>query len=382
MEDPKGIYGGEQAPPLARRRPQSTFPSATATPDPFRHHSHRRRRRRRKEANRQGWFWLLALLLLAGFLGLLVYVRKHPTLLARPAPAAPTPVAEPLPPPVLAGVPDTAVDDVPEQTSDIKARILSWTSARRALEDAATLQREGKLEEAILRLQSALTHNPSDLDLRAALAEVLFQQRDFAPAAEQVTRVLAADPERVTARQMLALCYDNLHQHQDALVVIRWMLEKDPYAIEIHQMAARSCLALRMAPEAVEHLKRVTSVQRDNIAAFNLLAQAYTMLGQYDQAESTLEAVLKLDTKNSSSYYNLAVCRARQHQVADVVDVLNQAVTLFGAPFVASWAGSPEFAGLGTNQVFMTWKQNLTLSPGSPAGVTNTPVAATQLPAP
>ena len=65
-----------------------------------------------------------------------------------------------------------------------------------------------------------------------------------------------------------------------------------------------------------------------------------------------------------------------------MVDVLNQAVTLFGAPFVASWAGSPEFANLGTNQLFITWKQSLTQSPGSPAPATNAPVAVTHLPAP
>lgn len=372
MDDPKSIYGADQPPPLARRRPGEGFPSAPKTPDPFRHHSHRRRRRRSKseESQVQGWLWMLALLLVAGYVGYLAYSRKHPLLVARPAQPI-VPVATPsipLPPPVLAGVPDTKPERA-ARPDEVLQHILDWTAARRALPDAAELQRDGKLDDAVVRLRDALGRNPSDLDLRSALAEVLFQQRRFLEAEHALMQVLAADPERQAARQMLALVYDNLHLHEHALAVINWMLEKDPYALEIHEMAARTCLALNRAADAVVHLKKVTGVQHDNVAALTLLAQAYTLQGQYAQAETTLQTVTRLDAKNSSSYYNLAVCRSRQNQVTGVVEVLNTAVTLFGAPFVASWVGSAEFAACRTNAAFASWQKSLEATP-APA-VTN-----------
>lgn len=374
MEDPKSIYGADQPPPLARRQPGDGFPTAPKTPDPFRHHSHRRRRRRSRheESRLQGWLWLLALLLVAGYVGYLFYSRKHPLVAVKPPPP-PKHVVYPSPPPVLAGVPDSKADG-DSRPDEIKQRILNWTGARRALSDAADLQRSGNLDEAVVRLRDALGRNPDDLELRSALAEILVQQRKLAEAEQALLQVLAADPDRMPARHMLALVYDDLHLHQHALTVINWMLEKDPYALEVHQMAARACLALGRAGEAVDHLKKVTGVQHSNVTALNLLAQAFTLQGQYTQAEATLQTVIQLDAKNSSSYYNLAVCRSRQNQVTGVVEVLKSAVTLFGAPFVASWAGSPEFAACRTNSVFTKWQNDLAAIP--PPAATNAPVAA------
>ena len=171
---------------------------------------------------------------------------------------------------------------------------------------------------------------------------------------------------------MLAQCLDEQHRHEDELAVCRWMLEKDPYTIEVHQMAARACLAIGLNEEAVDHLKKVTGVQRDNTAAFNMLAQAYSSLGQYAQAEDTLLQVLKLDEKNSAGYYNLAVCRAHRGSATGAVEVLTRAVSLFGAPFVASWAASPEFTSISTNVVFADWRKELSAGP-KPAAAKKTP---------
>jgi tetratricopeptide (TPR) repeat protein len=139
-------------------------------------------------------------------------------------------------------------------------------------------------------------------------------------------------------------------------------------------MAARAYLALRRPADAITHLKRVTTVQRDNISAHNLLAQAQMRLGQFHQAVDTLAAVLKLDERNSSSYYNLAVCQMHHGGVTQVVDTLNRAVSMFGAPFVASWAGSADLAPLRTNDYFKSWEARLGSNP-PPTPATNGPPA-------
>ena len=367
MENPKGIYSGDPLPPLAQR-PSQAFPPSAPPVDPLRHHSHRRRRRRRRDANIQGWLWLGAILLLAGFLLALIYAHRHPELFSRPA-KTPPPSAPPAPPPALVGAPQ-AGDTVSVPASGIRELIIEWTGARRALNDAASLQREGQVEEAVVRLKAALVRNPGDLDLLTALAELHVQQRTFGEASDVLLRVLAADPERTSARLLLAQCLDEQRRHEDALAVCRWMLEKDPYAIDVHQMAAHACLATGKNDEAVDHLKKVTGVQRDNTPAFNMLAQAYSSLGDFAQAEEVLQQVLKLDGKDSAGYYNLAVCRAHRGSATGAVEVLNRAVSLFGAPFVASWAASPEFTAISTNAVFADWRKELAAGPKPAAAKT------------
>lgn len=379
MENPKSIYGAPQPPPLARRPPPGGFPTATPPVDAYRYHSHRRRRRgRRPKFDVQGWFWTAMLLLLAGYVGYLAYSRRHPPSFAVKPPPPPPPAVASLPPPKLAGVPD-AVRIPPSGTNEVKQQIVNWMGARRALTDAADLRGRGQLPEAVLRVRAALERNPRDLDLRSTLAELLFQTRAYEEAVAELLQVLEADPDRLTARQMLAMSYDHLHRHEEALSVVRWMLESDPYALETRELAARICLALGQAKEAVEHLEKVVGVQRENASALNLLAHAQTLQGQYGPAEKTLKQVLKLDDRNSASYYNLAVCRARQNAVTGVVEVLNTAVTMFGAPFVASWTASEEFVPLMSNSFFAAWHK--TLKDGPPAGITNGAAGAGSPPA-
>lgn len=290
------------------------------------------------------WMSLSGVLLLyLVFLGYsILRVKRHP-------PAASAEAAKPVQP---AAVVTSAAPAVVIAQEPIADRIRIWKGGVRAIEDAARQQRDGKFEEARALLEKALAVSPDDIGLRLALARLLVRMKEYEPARVQLLEIIAADPTALEPRLALAETLSGLAWHEQARQVAAWVLESDPYSGEALRVAAQASLSLDNPDDAINHLRRLVNMNRENKWARSNLGLAYLKTGRTREARKVYEEMIKDDPADSAAHFNLAMCDARALDAPRAVETLARAASSFGDPFVFSWLTSTEFDGIRTTEVF------------------------------
>lgn len=380
----KDIYRTDEPPLLARRRP---IPQLPPSPLAYRRaekgamlrsntDSRIRIRRRRGEhsptavaLNKTMWLGLLAVVAL--YAGFLVYAQRKGLFKAKP-PAPP--VAEAAVPEPMAPIPlKTIQTDVPIE-NDIK----NWKRALTLVRDGAAQAEAGKTALATEKLQEAAELAPDMVVVREELARLWEREKDLAAAEREWRAVLARDPEHYLARHRLAGVYLAAGEYGAALDTARWALESDSYSKEGLDIAAASLMALRQPREAIDYLRRLTAIDRDDPAVRNKLALAYMEAGDFKNAKSVFREVLRSDPGNSVAAYNLAVLCARNDAPAEAVEILIDAIRRFGAPFVLAWTRSTDFDPIRETPVFKALIEHQTAQPAaedSSTGVVPSPTS-------
>lgn len=295
----------------------------------------RRRRRRPGEhslhvnlVNRITWisvagvavlYWLL-------LLGSEMWRRAHPPAL-KPAAASQPATAAPA---------TNAVESVA-----LSEHVEAWQHSLRKMSDLRLQKSEPAM--VIAGLENVLKETPDFTQARLDLALALERQKRYAEARDHLIQVLARDPTSAKARETLGHVYLALNQPVEALTMARWIIEGDPFSVEGHGIAADALLKQDVTAEAVVHLKKLVSLNRDNITLHNNLGAAYIKLGDFRSALQTFREVLRLDEGNTVAHFNLAVTYAKQGDTTNTVDVLSQAARRFGNSFVTTWTRGAEF---------------------------------------
>jgi Flp pilus assembly protein TadD len=318
----------------------------------------RRRSRSRSRSRRRGdlaqsggrllWFSIfivVAIYLAVLFLNTLSPDKKKAkaTAPAKPAASAAASVAS-VPEPVLPAVrPVTGEgDDGPPVTETVatlrRAQSLA-TEGRRLLRDRQYAPAEMKFEEA-----AALS--PYVFDILNDWAVALREQKRIAAARDVYLRALAVQPEAIPVRIALAELYAQLGRHEDALELARWVLEKEAYSEEAHQLAAEAYTSKQDYTRAASHWQKLVALNANNQVARNKLGDAQLKTGQLPQAIRTFEGIIRDDPGNSQAYYYLAVAFMQRGEADLAVDVLSRASARFGQQFVVAWTRSRDFDAL------------------------------------
>ena len=85
------------------------------------------------------------------------------------------------------------------------------------LADAIRLHRQGALSEAVERYAQVLRNDPASADALYALAQIGCQEGRFSDGVELARRVLAIDPRRARAHNLLGMALARLGQGEAAL---------------------------------------------------------------------------------------------------------------------------------------------------------------------
>ena len=112
---------------------------------------------------------------------------------------------------------------------------------------------------------------------------------------------------------------------------------------------------------------------RDNIVAQNKLGVAYSQLGEYVKAIQLFNGVLEKNAADSTTYYNLAVCYAKQSMADQAVETLARAQALFPKDFVNTWAKSRDFDPIRNDPLFVALASQSEPKPKKEDGNEDTP---------
>lgn len=172
------------------------------------------------------------------------------------------------------------------------------------LHAAETFDAEGKDREAAREWRRALESAADDARTRTALAWSLFRARDYEEALLVLREVLNKEPDSGVVNFLCGATLTNLEQPQQALPYLEKAVRLDGQFSPARAALGQALLRAGKAAQAIPHLRAALAADRDGSVHFQLL-RAYQLTGQtalarqalaeYQRARKSLDEMMRME---------------------------------------------------------------------------------------
>lgn len=142
----------------------------------------------------------------------------------------------------------------------------------------------GDLGHAIPALQKAVALRPDSVSAHYGLGMALFQSGNLQGAAPQFEAAVAGNPGSAAMHYSLASVYVRINRMDDARRQLKASLKIKPNDYEANKMLGQVFLVEKTPAQALPYLQKAAKLQPDAADIHALLADAYTQLGQKENA--------------------------------------------------------------------------------------------------
>jgi tetratricopeptide (TPR) repeat protein len=178
--------------------------------------------------------------------------------------------------------------------SDIRAR----------LQEAVSLHRNGRLDDAERSYRALLQQDPDLFDAHHLLGVLYLQQRDYAQALAAFDRALAIDPHSGHAHHNRGRTLEALHRLDEALASHETALGIEPANVAMLNDRGLVAMALNRVPVALADFDRALALRPDFIPALGNRGLALTRLGLNSAALDSVERILAIDPDHVEALVN------------------------------------------------------------------------------
>ncbi len=176
-----------------------------------------------------------------------------------------------------------------------------------ALNNAAlTLISMGRHEEAIEKLQQAISLAPGFVDVHFHLGSVLYERKKYAEALPVLQTALKIDPTHTAAAIKLASTYRAMGRLDDALATIRQAIAKAPDHAEAHGVQGDILQTMGMLPQAEASFREALRLDNKMVMGYCNLGIALHKMHRNDEAIVCFQRALDIDRDNVSVLSHLA----------------------------------------------------------------------------
>lgn len=194
----------------------------------------------------------------------------------------------------------------------------------RLMKEAAEFVKADKLEEARLKLQSAIDADPKSAQAHYEFAEVLLKQKKIGPAVENYRSAINLDPKHRDARYHLAAILVGAQEWEQAEDHIKKLMEFAPEDAEVLVLKANleASSPRKNIAEAKQILQGVLAKDERNGAALASLGGLSLMEGKLAEAEAQFTKALAISPNNAPVQMVLADLYARQGRLDEAQSVV------------------------------------------------------------
>jgi len=301
------------------------------------------RRRKHKHPGMLGnqILWIATTLLLLGYLSFLVYIKMSQGDTNKKSPKTVKGAVENN---TNKGEAEGAHDAVPSIASHkLQESIIRWKASNFSLSESRRLMEEYNYAEAAKHLRQVLDKTPDHAEALILLAQNFLAEKYFEKAEQLLLEVIDMQPGNEIAKWTLVEVLYERKNFKATIALADACLNKDPLAMDIHELIAKAYMETDKARKALHHFLKIVEVDPMNAVAANNLALAYLEVGEYDNALRQFFKMLKKDSSSSITYFNMASCYAKMGWDFEATDLLSKASELFGVSFVKAWVNSGAF---------------------------------------
>jgi tetratricopeptide (TPR) repeat protein len=231
------------------------------------------------------------------------------------------------------------------------------------LADARKLMQQGKIDEAIAKLQTLEARDPNAKGLTFETGTAYYRKNDFVKAIEYLKRAVAADPENREAIQLLGLayyrgghpvdaipllervqgwypranadaayvlgiCYIQTKDYAQARKAFGQMFDVPPDSAASYLFTARMLFRQEFDPVAEEYAQKAAALDPKLPLVHELLGELYTYKSRIPEAITEFQKELAINPANAATYYKLADAYSRVQKYEDAQRLLQRSIWL------------------------------------------------------
>ena len=175
---------------------------------------------------------------------------------------------------------------------------------------------QGNYQLARQHLSRLLQLDPSHLEVRKLLGELLVDQQNGAQAIEVLTPALAVSPHEPRVLALLGSAYLQNHQYAQASAMLDKAVALAPEDAHVRRRLAMSHVANGQYPQAIRELDKAVALDASEGQAWLMLGILHLEGEDYRAAMAVADALAKQDARNPFSHH----LRAMAHQLQGDLD--------------------------------------------------------------
>ena len=186
----------------------------------------------------------------------------------------------------------------------------------------------GNLEEALSRLQEAVTLDPELADAHIGLGNVYMMLNDGANAEVNYRAALARNPESPTGNYNLGLCMKSRGQYEAALGNFDRARQGAPELLNATVEYARCLILLGRFQPAITLLKETVESNRENASVWKTMGDAHLKMHEAAAAMECYEAARRLGGAAAEFYCSLGMAQHELGRIGEAEASYDQALAL------------------------------------------------------
>ena len=160
--------------------------------------------------------------------------------------------------------------------------------------------------ESLHYLKSAYEHDPNNHELGLLLAEVYFQEKDYAKARECLGQILKARPDHFGATFLMGLIQQRKGHLEQAAATLEAAIDLKQDSSAAHASLGSLLAAVGKRKQAITHLHTALKLKPSAPVHF-LIGAVYYGAGQHKRAIQHLKQATKLDPQFGEAHYQLGL---------------------------------------------------------------------------
>lgn len=190
----------------------------------------------------------------------------------------------------------------PFEFSEFQQVNSSTEAYRQGLEDLQYRE----FRKARKSFEECLEQDPSNIEARVSLAEILFRNAEYQSALEQVNLALGIDTYRPHSNYVAGNIYRALGDYANAMESFGWAARSLEYRSAAYTQMAELALGKERLVEAEQLAQKAIDFNSHNISALQLLSVLYRRTEEVEKATGTLSQLLEIDPLNHLGHYEMS----------------------------------------------------------------------------
>jgi tetratricopeptide (TPR) repeat protein len=192
----------------------------------------------------------------------------------------------------------------------------------------ATLQKQGKLEEAIVYFSRSVEIKPDHEKAHSNLGVAFQEQGKFQQAIESFSEALRINPDFAGAHNNLGATLQKQGRLEEAVAHFSKALQIEPNYAEAHNNLAVALDRKGEFAKAIVHYRRAVEIKPDYAEAYNNLGVTLSKQGKFAQALSYYGRALEIKPDYAEAHNNLGVTLARQGKYGEAIIYCSRAIEI------------------------------------------------------